>query len=65
MFVHPYIAGQLARERQRDMLAQAEQQRLRCEFRDRGITRLNAKGTSPRRRRAWRRARRLGTPAVA
>ncbi len=28
MFTHPYIASQLARERQRDMLAQASQQRL-------------------------------------
>jgi hypothetical protein len=28
MFTHPYLGSQLARERQRDMLAQAGQQRL-------------------------------------
>jgi GAF domain-containing protein len=28
MFVHPHLSGQVARERQRDMLATAEQQRL-------------------------------------
>lgn len=28
MFTHPYISGQLARERQRDMLARAEHFRL-------------------------------------
>ena len=34
MFTHPYIGSQLARERQRDMLAQAHQQRLARQFRD-------------------------------
>ena len=33
MFTHPYIASQLARERQRDMLAQASQQRLARQLR--------------------------------
>lgn len=28
MLTHPYIAGQLARERQRDMLTRAERQHL-------------------------------------
>lgn len=28
MFTHPYISGQLARERQRDMLTRAERHRL-------------------------------------
>ena len=28
MFTHPYVGSQLARERQREMLAQAGQQRL-------------------------------------
>jgi hypothetical protein len=67
MFTDPYIASQLARERQHDMLAQAEQRRLRRQFRDPAITPRNAEGTSPRRRRAraWRRALRLGTPARA
>jgi hypothetical protein len=27
MFTHPYLASELARERQRDMLAQADRQR--------------------------------------
>lgn len=65
MFTHPYIASQLARERQRDMQAQAEQQHLRRQFRDLAITPRNAEGTSRRPRRAWRRALRLGTPAHA
>ena len=34
MFTHPYFASQLARERQRDMLAQAGQQRLARQLRD-------------------------------
>ena len=34
MFIHPYLGSQLARERQRDMLAQAHQQRLARQFRD-------------------------------
>jgi hypothetical protein len=33
MFTPPYIGSQLARERQRDMLAQAGQQRLARQFR--------------------------------
>ena len=33
MFTHPHIASQLARERQRDMLAQASQQRLARQLR--------------------------------
>ncbi len=32
--MHPYIASQLARERQREMLAQADQQRLARQLRD-------------------------------
>ena len=34
MFARPCLAGELARERQRDMLAQADQQRLVRQFRD-------------------------------
>jgi hypothetical protein len=33
MVTHPYIASQLARERQRDMLAQASQHRLARQLR--------------------------------
>jgi hypothetical protein len=65
MFTHPYIASQLARERQHDMLARAEQLRLRRQFRDLAITPRNAEATSRRPRRARRRALRLGTPAHA
>jgi hypothetical protein len=34
MFTHPHLVGELARARQRDMLAQADQQRLVRQFRD-------------------------------
>ena len=34
MFTHPSIGSQLARERQREMLAQADQQRLVRQFRE-------------------------------
>lgn len=33
MFMNPYISGELARERQRDMLATAEHQQLARQFR--------------------------------
>ena len=33
MFTHPHIASQIAHERQRDMLAQASQQRLARQLR--------------------------------
>jgi hypothetical protein len=34
MFTHPYLASELARERQRDMLAQADRQRQARQLRD-------------------------------
>jgi hypothetical protein len=34
MFTHPYIGSQLARERQREMLVEADQQRLVCQLRE-------------------------------
>jgi hypothetical protein len=34
MFTHPYLASEITRERQRDMLAQADQQRLVRQLRD-------------------------------
>ncbi len=34
MFTHPHPASELARERQRDMLARADQQRLVRQLRD-------------------------------
>jgi hypothetical protein len=62
MFTHPYIGSQLARERQRDMLAQADQQR---QLRDLASASRDAEGTGRRPRRAWRTALRLGRPARA
>ena len=44
MFTNPYLSGELARQRQRDMRAQAERQRL--------VRRLRAtSGTAPARQR--------------
>ena len=34
MFTHPYIGSQFTHERQRDMLARADQQRLARQLRD-------------------------------
>ena len=48
MFVHPYINRELARERQREMLAQARRQRL--------ARRLHAEsGTAQHREQPWQR----------
>ena len=44
MFTHPYLASQLARERERDMLAQADQQRLARQLRD--LARASRQATS-------------------
>ena len=52
MFTHPYVGSQLARERQREMLAQAGQQRLVRQLRE------HAKATR-RSQRAGRRITRL------
>jgi hypothetical protein len=62
MFTHPYIGSQLARERQREMLAQAEQQR---QLRDLARASRDAEEAGRRPRRTWRTALRLGTPARA
>ena len=60
MFTHPYLASQLARERQRDMLAQADQQRLARQLRDLARTSPQAGRTERRTRyRALRAAARL------
>ena len=50
MLVHPYISRELARERQRDMLAHARHQRLVRELRA-------GSGTPPRREQPWQRLR--------
>jgi hypothetical protein len=54
MFTHPYIGSQLARERQREMLAQAGQQRLGRQLRDLARASRRAEGTGRRQRRALR-----------
>jgi hypothetical protein len=56
MFTHPYIGSQLARERQREMLAQAGQQRLGRQLRNLARASRRAEGTGRRQRRV------LGTP---
>jgi hypothetical protein len=61
MFTHPYIGSQLARERQRDMLAQARQQR---QLRDLATAARDGHETH-RPRRVWRAVLRLGRPARA
>ena len=51
MFMHPYISGELARERQREMLAQARCQRLARRF-------PAESGTAQHRELPWQRLRR-------
>jgi hypothetical protein len=50
MFTHPHIGSQLARERQRDMLARADQQRLARPLRGPARASRRAAGTERRRR---------------
>jgi hypothetical protein len=59
MFTHPYIGSQLAREHHRDMLAQADQQRLVRQLRGHARASRRPAGTQPRLRRALRTALRL------
>jgi hypothetical protein len=59
MFMQPYTGGQLARERQRDMLAQADRQRLVRQLRQHAKATRPAARTEPRLRRALRTALRL------
>ena len=60
MFTHPYIGSQLARERQREMLAQANQQRLVQQLREHARTTQRAQRAVRRIPRLFRRIR----PAV-
>jgi hypothetical protein len=62
MFTQPYIGSQIARERQREMMAQADQER---QLRDLARASLDADGTGRRSRRAWRTVLRLGRWARA
>jgi hypothetical protein len=56
MYVHPNISSLNSRERQRDMLAQADRQRLVRQLGDLARASRQAEGTGHRRRRAWRTA---------
>jgi hypothetical protein len=46
MFLHPYVSGQLARDRQQDMLATAGQQRLAGQLR--AASRESRQAAAPR-----------------
>jgi hypothetical protein len=63
MFTHPYIGSQLARERQRDMLAQVGQQRLIRQLRDLARASRRAERTSRRMTRSPWRSRRAVLPS--
>jgi hypothetical protein len=65
MFTHPYIGSQIARERQREMLAQADQQRLVRQARESARGSRRAEGTERRLRRTLRTALRLRPQACA
>jgi hypothetical protein len=60
MFTHPHLASEFARERQRDMLAQADQQRLVRQFRDLAKASRRAERAQRRTTRSLKRSR----PAV-
>jgi hypothetical protein len=53
MFTHPHIASQLAQQRQRELLVQASQWRLRRQLRAESC-RLAAAATVARPQRSWR-----------
>ena len=61
MFTHPYLASQLATERQRDMLARADQQRLARQLR--GLARAS-RGAARAQRRLARPVRRSRPAAL-
>jgi len=65
MFTHPYADGQLDRQRRRDMLARADEQRLGRQLRDLARSSQPAERHQPRRRHAWRPALRLRLHARA
>jgi hypothetical protein len=57
MFMHPYIASQLAAEKQRDMLTQARQQRLLRQVREHARASRRSARAERRTARALRRTR--------
>jgi len=54
MTMHPYIGSQNSRERQREMIAQAERWRLQRQLSDMARAARRAGAGRRRRRRAWR-----------
>jgi hypothetical protein len=54
MCVHPYLTSLNSRERQREMIAQADRQRLRRQLSDLARAAQRAEGGGRRKRRAWR-----------
>jgi hypothetical protein len=65
MFTHPYIASQLASERQRDMLAWAGNQRLLRQLRDHARASRRAGRTERRTARALKRTPSAALPLIA
>ncbi len=63
MFTHPYVGSQLARERQREMLAQAGQQRLVRQLREHARAPRRAVRAGRRTTRLLRRTRPAALPA--
>lgn len=62
MYMHPSLSGQLAYERQREMLAQASRQRLARQVRRASVATRQAEGTQ-RKGRLFRRARPVISPS--
>ena len=63
MFTHPYIGSQLARERHRDMLARADQQRLVRQARDLARASRRAEPAGLRMTRVFKRTRPAALPS--
>jgi hypothetical protein len=63
MFTHPYIGSQLARERQRDMLAQAGRHRLVRQLREHARTTRRAQRDGRRVTRVLKRTRPAPIPS--
>jgi hypothetical protein len=54
MCVHPYLTSLNSRERQREMIAQADRQRLRRQLSDLARVARRAEGAGRGKRRVWR-----------
>jgi hypothetical protein len=63
MFTHPYIASQLARERQREMMAQASRRRLVRQLREHAGATQRAQRAVRRMPRVFRRIRPAALPS--